>query len=62
MKSAFVYFFEDEPQFVTRCSREWLANYLRACRKQAYLHVERIAMGYAVTRSGSVAKALIVRF
>ena len=50
MKTQFTYGFVDEPQYRTTVhSRQWLANYLRACRTQSYRDVRRIGPhSYAV--------------
>lgn len=32
MKNYAIFYFTDEPQFVSENSRAWAANYLRACR------------------------------
>lgn len=62
MKTQFTFGFADEPQFRTTVhSRQWLANYLRACRSQKYLSVQRIGLhSFAVRKVGSDAVAHIL--
>lgn len=50
VKMQFTYGFTDEPQYRYKVySRQWLANYLRACRSQSYRDVRRIGPhAYAV--------------
>ena len=61
MKTAGLFYFADEPQFAGTGSREWCANWLRACRKQSYLTVKRVSFGrYLVTHTGSTAVAVLV--
>jgi len=71
MKTQYTFGFIDEPQFRTPCtSRQWLANYLRACRAQPYIRVKRAPWPagagyrtaqycYSVWKVGSTAEALI---
>jgi hypothetical protein len=47
MKTAGLFYFEDEPQFAGTESRAWIAHYLRACRNlRGNLGMKR----YIVTR------------
>ena len=60
MKREFIFYFVDEPQFVTTASRAYVANILRAYRKQPRkfrtTH-EAVKSGrrYVVTSSGATA-------
>jgi hypothetical protein len=59
-KPEFDFRFVDTPQFVTVESRAWVSNYLRAARKQAYIHVERLGLHrYIVRGSGWTAAAIL---
>lgn len=50
MKTAGLFYFANEPQFAGTESREYLANYLRSCRKQSRYVVRRVSFGrYTVT-------------
>lgn len=62
MKTQYTFGFVDEPQFRTPCtSRQWLANYLRACRRQSYIAVRRLGLhSFEVRKIGSDAVAHIL--
>lgn len=43
MKTNYSFGFTDQPEIRTPCaSRQWLANYLRAARRNPYLRVRRV--------------------
>jgi hypothetical protein len=59
-KPLFAFSFVDTPMVVTVESREWVANYLRAARKQAYLQIKRIgAHRYIVHGKAWTAAAIL---
>lgn len=61
-KPYFTYHFRDEPQFRSRAEREWVANYLSACRRNGRYLVARLAPGvYTVTMPGYDAVAVVAR-
>jgi hypothetical protein len=45
------YYFADAPQFGTTITRQWCADYLRACRKSGRFIAKRIRPGYIEVRA-----------
>lgn len=66
-KPSFLFYFADEPQFATVASRAWVANSLRAYRRQpgkfrVYRTAARVGAGcYTIHSVGSTAVGIITR-